>query len=742
MRCPNVRSVIGVLLLWAAFTAGMWSVPAGAIQDNTLNAAPRAIWQTNAPVWAVAVANGKLFAGGAFTSVRPPGSAAGSNETPRNSIAAFDAGSGDLLAFFDHTFDGRVQALAVSTDGSTVYAGGQFTHVDGLWRAHLAAFNTSTGAINTSWHPNATGGGVQAIAVAPDGTVYFGGDFTTVSGNKPRTRLGAAASSGAVLDWAPTADKSVAAINVTPDDSRVIVGGAFDHLNGVTRHGVGAVDPTTGAIEPWAYDPVDPTSVVKTITSDASGAAYVGAEGTGGGIFDGTFSVNYADGTMRWIDDCLGATQAVVLLNGWLFNGSHMHDCQGLVAGGPPQQSNTWWHLTVESQVDGHIGYWFPNTNGKPLGPKAMTTDGSQLFVGGDFTTVNNKAQQGLTRFGGPPDTTFPKLPPPPAASSTVAGTVFVNWQTTTDLDDGALTYRVYRDGGTSALGSSSATASPWERRTLCYTDTVPSGSTHSYKVNATDGTNVGPKATSPSVTVAGATPAYVSAVRSDGPGLYWRLDESAGAMMVDSSGSCNAGLIRSGETLSQPGAVLGDSDAAVALAGGNGLGLISAANRFTDPQGYSIEAWFKTTTNSGGKIVGFGSAVSGNSQHYDRHIYMTNSGQLDFGVFEGSPVVIQSPATYRNGQWHHVVATIDSTLGMALYVDGAQVASHVVDPNGKYGYSQHFDGYWRLGGDSLSGWPQAPSSNYFSGSVDEVAIYDHALTAAQVAAHYAAAGY
>jgi hypothetical protein len=28
-----------------------------------------------------------------------------------------------------------------------------------------------------------------------------------------------------------------------------------------------------------------------------------------------------------------------------------------------------------------------------------MATDGTNLWVGGEFTTVNNKAQQGLTRF-------------------------------------------------------------------------------------------------------------------------------------------------------------------------------------------------------------------------------------------------------------------------------------------------------------------------------------------------------
>lgn len=50
---------------------------------------------------------------------------------------------------------------------------------------------------------------------------------------------------------------------------------------------------------------------------------------------------------------------------------------------------------------------------------------------------------------------------------------------------------------------------------------------------------------------------------------------------------------------------------------------------------------------------------------------------------------------------------------------------------------AQPFTGYWRIGGDNVSGWPSSPSSNYFSGSLSDVAIYSQALTAGQVAMHY-----
>ena len=46
--------------------------------------------------------------------------------------------------------------------------------------------------------------------------------------------------------------------------------------------------------------------------------------------------------------------------------------------------------------------------------------------------------------------------------------------------------------------------------------------------------------------------------------------------------------------------------------------------------------------------------------------------------------------------------------------------------------------GYWRVGGDTVSGWPNAGTNGFFTGSVDEVAVYKHELTATEIADHYA----
>ncbi|MCB0913501.1 MAG: PKD domain-containing protein, partial [Propionibacteriaceae bacterium] len=43
------------------------------------------------------------------------------------------------------------------------------------------------------------------------------------------------------------------------------------------------------------------------------------------------------------------------------------------------------------------------------------------------------------------------------------------------------------------------------------------------------------------------------------------------------------------------------------------------------------------------------------------------------------------------------------------------------------------------MGGDTVLGWPSQPSSGYFNGLIDEVAVYTHELGATEVAAHFAA---
>ncbi|MGW8655099.1 LamG-like jellyroll fold domain-containing protein, partial [Nocardia salmonicida] len=215
-----------------------------------------------------------------------------------------------------------------------------------------------------------------------------------------------------------------------------------------------------------------------------------------------------------------------------------------------------------------------------------------------------------------------------------------------------------------------------------------------------------------------------MDAVTADAPQLYYPLGDSR----QDWAGA-NTPVFGSGVSTSTSG--VANTATGASTFTGSSTGRVATTNKVAAPSEYSTEVWFKTNSTTGGKLIGYGSAASGDSTSYDRHLYMTNNGRLVFGTYDGSTRTIQNSTALNNNAWHHAVAT-QSSAGMKLYVDGTLVAS---DASGTT--AENYLGYWRIGGDNLSSWPSAPSSKYFKGALDEVAVYPYALTSAQVQTHY-----
>ena len=114
------------------------------------------MWQTNNTVWALDAANGVVYAGGQFTSVRPAGRRAGQRgEVARNRIAAFNANTGALITTFNPNANGMVYDLDVSTDGTKLYVAGSFTTIGGPTRQRIARLNLPSGTVDTAWTANA-----------------------------------------------------------------------------------------------------------------------------------------------------------------------------------------------------------------------------------------------------------------------------------------------------------------------------------------------------------------------------------------------------------------------------------------------------------------------------------------------------------------------------------------------------------------------------------------------------------
>ena len=228
----------------------------------------------------------------------------------------------------------------------------------------------------------------------------------------------------------------------------------------------------------------------------------------------------------------------------------------------------------------------------------------------------------------------------------------------------------------------------------------------------------------------AAAQDAYANAVTLDNPSLWYRLGEPSGTTAVDAGSARRNGSYVGSPVLGRPGALNCSPDTAVMFNGSTTEVTTSTAAAVPAPSTFSVEAWFVTTVG-GGKLIGFGNSRSGTSSQYDRQVYLTNSGQVVFGLYVSGYRIAASPGTYLDGKYHHVVATL-SGAGMVLYVDGVKVAANATTTT-----AESNTGWWRVGYDNLSGWPGAPTRSHFTGLLDEVAVYPTALSATRVAAHY-----
>ena len=576
---------------------------------------------------------------------------------------------------------------------------------------------------------------VKTIAVSPDGgTVYFGGSFGLVNGTD-RPRLAAVtADVGTLLPWAPATDGDVYAVDVADDGSKVYAGGQFSSVNGISQNTVSSLDPVTGMVLPFPAASAVPTSCMSRVKAiDASGdKVYFGNGGDGSGCFDGTWAADIATGELDWKSECLGATEAVKVVNGWLYKGSHAHDCAYNGAGGFPQGFGYRFLLT-QSLTDGRLGPWFPNTNAGPpteVGPLAFATGGSDLWVGGDFTTTNGVGQQGLTHFTNAGPGAAPAKPAKLLPYSVQPGAVQVHFPTVVDNDDSTLTYRLLKGFSNTTIATWTATSTPWYRPWLHYTDTdVTPGEVTNYRVEVTDGSTTLRGNYSDPVTVA-STPvtAYEQVIGSDGPQAYWRLGEPLGTTTsVDTSGQSNNGTY-TGMTLGTAGAIAGNTAATTSSSSGRMVG----EKAYSFPQEFTVEAWVKQSFLRGGRIIGFGNSRTGNSANGgDRMLYLRSNGTITFGVNDGSRRTISSSSGYNDSQWHHV-AGIYAGGSMKLYVDGEPAGSQTI------GAAALYYGWWRVGYDNTSSWSGGGASQ--TGMViDEAAVYPYALGADRILAHYQA---
>jgi hypothetical protein len=220
----------------------------------------------------------------------------------------------------------------------------------------------------------------------------------------------------------------------------------------------------------------------------------------------------------------------------------------------------------------------------------------------------------------------------------------------------------------------------------------------------------------------------------------YWKFDETSGTVAHDSSGNNLSGTVQNGAAWitsgKQGGALLFDG-----LAGdvritfpNNAIGQ-GAVNQPYIPQGkISFAMWFKKTVPSTAmqglmfiQGVTWGSGcdrVVGNG---------TNDGTLQYNAW--SEVNMQGVAKVNDGNWHHIAYVLDQGNALLAYVDGVlDVSSTTATTNcgkGCSGFNWASDLVIAQGGNCRFG------ANGFGGTIDEVRLYNRALTAVEVGVLY-----
>ncbi len=723
--------------------------------------------------WTVKVVGSTVYAGGTFAHARPAGAAPRTNLVPRQNVLAFDLATG-VLTPFAPAINGTVRAIAATPDGSVLYVGGSFTSVDGTPRDNLAAFNTATGELLDTFAPSITGTGVYAIA-ATDTAVYLGGKFSAANGIA-RRNLAAFTAGGTLTNWAPTADWQVEAMIVNPSGSRVIIGGRFYAVNGRVRRGMAALSPIDGSLRPWAANrrikngwnraPYINRAGIWSLSTDGNsvfGTGWVYAKRTIGNL-EGSFALDPESGAIKWIEDCHGDQYGTYSDKTYVYVAGHPHDCESV--GGFPQKSDAptnmryalaltaerkgtlWRTPRIDRRYTNWNGYpapaivgWFPEfragtVTGQSQALWALAGAGEYLVAAGEFPTVNGRTQAGLVRFARP-TVQPPRQGPvfagagwPPTLRSLGSGTVRVSIPGNVDLDDLSLSYTVTRDDADLPVHATTMVTTFWNRSMLGFLDTgLTPGGQYTYRVTASDADGNTATSAPAAITVPGdIAPAYPNRVLADGASLYWRLGSPDGGS-ADVVGF-NDGMNGTGVT-DAPTAALdaGTSSRFAKSADATAAGTL----RQLSPDQFSAEVWFRTTTTRGGRLMGFGIDPARTSRTDERQVYLSRSGRLAFGIRQNNARrVITTSGSYRDGAWHHVVATL-SAAGAALYVDGVLARSSAGMFRGEGYY-----GYWRLGGKVAPSWPGSGGTSYFSGDLDEFAVYPSALDPTVIQMHHA----
>lgn len=223
--------------------------------------------------------------------------------------------------------------------------------------------------------------------------------------------------------------------------------------------------------------------------------------------------------------------------------------------------------------------------------------------------------------------------------------------------------------------------------------------------------------------------PTYEDITLTDSPLGYWRMDDTSGTTLTDSSGNARHMALTGTYTLGEPPLI--GIGTAVNFDGSSGYASI-AADTWMDLAHMTIEAWVKPDVVSGATDIICGRTNLGSASDANYQFYLKRNSSAGWGFLlrtGNNNIDINGAASAAvAGQVVHIVGTYDNVT-VRLYVNGVQVASQAAAGGGG-GMSDGQLQPFRIGGINNT-------SNRFDGTIDEVAWYGTALSAARILEKY-----
>lgn len=207
--------------------------------------------------------------------------------------------------------------------------------------------------------------------------------------------------------------------------------------------------------------------------------------------------------------------------------------------------------------------------------------------------------------------------------------------------------------------------------------------------------------------------PTYIDTVLGDGAIAFWPLQEISGTIAAELVAGLN-GTYSGGYTLNQAGPA-GIGGKSVAFNGTSGK-VVTAASTIISGAAFSAEVWIKCSAYNGGIVFDHNGV-----QTFE--IQAGGSTQIILN-FSGAAKLL-STAGRSTTAFYHTVFTSDNS-GTKCYINGGLDTSNTTSWHGGTSANAVFSIAARSG-----------TNTYFSGSLAAAAVYNTALSPAQVLNHY-----